>query len=180
MPSPFKTQVADKLWALLDARAELVPLVKAGSKIRNNLSGLLSEIIRRTPAEFPLLKLSIGRNTNSGFGEAAQTYAQEHLDFLASGGDAVVRRRHEYLLTIIAQGKVDDNIDTIEEEAQTALLLGGPRLSEGAGDPLNFVIAWGGMSADQRVAPDINGIERLHSFITIPVLFEHSVRDLIS
>lgn len=179
MPSPFKTQVAAKIWALLNNRTELSALVMAGSKQRQNLAGTLSEIIRRSPAEFPQVKLTNGRFTHSGFAVPAPTYAMEHTTFIADGGDWDVRRTLVFQLTITGRDTDADKIDPAEEEAQTALLFGGPRMSEGAGDPLGFVIGWGPLDAVQSQIDD-NGFPRLRSVITIPVLLEHGGRELIT
>lgn len=174
MPDPYKKQVADKIWALLEARSAFTTLVLAGNKLKQSDDGWLRERIHRAPADFPQVQLTNGRFTHTGYTQHAPTYDREKVNWVPSAtSDAIVHRRLEFKLTITNRDAVNTVIDQLEEEAQTALLAGGDRWG------LSFVLNWGAVFAEQRELRTQQAL-RLQSVITIPVTLEVSAYAVIN
>jgi hypothetical protein len=124
-------------------------------------------------ADFPQVAIDNGRFTLSGY-NVAETFATESPTATAADlADAPIRRRCEFAITITAKGLKSTDIDPVEEEAQIALLKGGPRLG------LAFVVPpFGPLDARQQWIDGDGNVTRkrtavrLQSVMTLPILIE--------
>lgn len=168
MPNPYKQIVYDKFWTLLEANAPFTTLATEGRRFKQDGDGWLRRQLMRAPGDFPNVEITNGRFTHSAYTtDGGLTYALEQaVTDLSLIGDSIIRRRCEYVMTITARDTKSTNIDPIEEAAQVAILIAGPRLG------LAFVKEWGPLNAEQKEISDASGTARLQSKITIPVLME--------
>jgi hypothetical protein len=174
MPTPYKSLIHDQLWTLLEAHAPFVALVKPGlEQKQTEQAGWLRDRLQRGVAEYPQVAIDNGRFTLSGY-HVAETFATEAPGATAADlADAPIRWRCEFAVTITAKGLKSTDLDPVEEEAQIALLKGGPRLG------LAFVVPpFGPLDARQQWI-DATGnttrkrtAVRLQSVLTLPILIE--------
>jgi hypothetical protein len=143
VPTPYKQQIHDQLWLLLEAHAPLVALVTAGKELKQTGDGWLRDRLLRGAGDFPQVAIDGGRFNLSGF-TIGKTFADEEPSAsLADVADMPIRRRCEFTITITGRGLKSTDVDPTEEETQVAILKGGPRLGLPA-----FVLEWGPIEAE--------------------------------
>jgi hypothetical protein len=173
VPTPYKQQIHDQLWLLLEAHAPLVALVTAGKELKQTGDGWLRDRLLRGAGDFPQVAIDGGRFNLSGF-TIGKTFADEEPSAsLADVADMPIRRRCEFTITITGRGLKSTDVDPTEEETQVAILKGGPRLGLPA-----FVLEWGPIEARQQWVDEGGNATRkrtavrLQSVMTLPIIIE--------
>jgi hypothetical protein len=179
MPTPYKQQIQDQLWVLLEAHAPFATLISAGKREKQTEhAGWLRKSMLRSPGDYPTVAIDNGRFTLSGY-TINRTFADEApAASLADVADMPIRRRCEFTIIVTGRDLESDNIDPAEEETQIAILKGGPRLGLSA-----FVLEWGPLEAQQRTInvdgqPVTTGGARLQSVMRLPVIVEVPAKTL--
>lgn len=162
----YKSQVRDKLWALLEGYNPPAPIVsvaaafQVSSRIKNpSADASLKNILLQSPNFYPKLEITDGRFTHSGYTQPKMTFGMQAAATIDDVADWDVQRKLVFFLTITGRDQTV-SIDDAEEAVQNAILLGGPLLGLPA-----FVSSWDAMTATRKNDKD----NRPQSVITLPV-----------
>lgn len=172
MPTPYRRQVQDQIWTLLQAHPAVTDKDNGGAAVLIKPPGEVAakaQIIRRGVSEYPQVIINRGRTTSSAFTQPAKpTFKMEQASSVAGFGDYILQKRVEYLIVIIGRDPGAD-LDALVQAIEDALDKGGPRL----GLP-SLVLNYGPITITPPKVVTNNGQQRLQVAMSVPVNLQFS------
>lgn len=167
MPTPYRRQVQDQIWSLLQAHPAVTDKDNGGAAVLIKPPGEVAakaQVIRRGISEYPQVIINRGRTTNSGFTQPAKlTFAMEKATTAAGYSGYFVQKRVEFLIVLIGRDPGAD-LDALVQAIEEAIDKAGPRLGLAS-----IVLNYGPLTITPPKVVTNNGQQRLQIAMNLPV-----------